>query len=566
MAAKTIQIEVCDQIIKVCRIAPRGKGVRVFDAFSFRTPGESVSDGVIGNVELLGRELKSQLASHKLGGIKNVVFALSSSKIAVREVKLPLMKEKLLAKAIETNAEDYFPVDLKNYQITYTVLEAVNGPSAFMRVMVLAVPVSMLEGYSKLAEKTGLTISAIDSSGNSQYQALKGLPAKDGVTIYVDVNVSSSIVSFIHDGNLLLQRTFAFGADELISHYISVSGKSGDNYLSAIKETDVTSPDFVADKVLSGADIQEDLGRLVGGIVRSVDFFNSSQWEISPSRVVLMGSNRHIVGLRELVGEATGLEAIYLDDIGEFSAFTGGTPDASAYISCIGSSIAPLKLLPSQGKGPGSQTEESKDSSIRPGVMIFALFFLASAVLGGFAFWKYNGLLGNLNSTQAEIDSLAYTEGIYNTYLSYKQGDEALKAVSTGTDTPNAQLKSFLEELEQKMPSSILILSAACDAEGISMNITVAGYPDAASVISELRGFQSISNVEVGDLTRSENELGIRRISFSVSCLYGENPYLNNINPYAGFIEPSASPEAAATGDSSGASPQPTQAAAAPTN
>ncbi len=538
MAANTIQIEVGDQIIKLCSVVRKGKGVRLSGAFYFRTPNGSVADGVITNPELLGRELKKQLSLHKLGSVKTVTFSLSSGKIAVREVKLPLMKEKLLAKAIETNASDYFPVDLKNYRITYSVLEAVQSRESFMRVMVLAVPVTMLESYFQLAAQAGLSISAIDSSGNGQYQALRALQAKGVVTIFVDVSFSSSIVSFIHDGNLLLQRTFAFGADELIANYISLSGKDSESYLAAIRETDRTSPDFVADKLLTQADIQESLSRLVSGIDRSVSFFNSSQRDNPARRIVLMGSNRHIVGLRELVAEATGLETIYLDEVLEFTAFTGGTADAAAYISCIGSALAPLKLVSSRGKALGTQTGEGSETSTKFGVLLFALLFLAAAGLAGFALLSHNSLLAQLNNMNAEIASLQPAEELYQTYLSYQQGEEALNAVSASTDAPNARLEAFFSELEQKMPASILILSASCDNEGVSMNITVADFPDAAAVVSELRGFKSLAALTVGDLTREENELGVERVSFSISCSYGENPYVNNSNPYADLIEP----------------------------
>ncbi|NLH02002.1 MAG: hypothetical protein GX488_08935, partial [Clostridiales bacterium] len=55
MAAKTVHIEVCDQVIKVCRIARKGRSIRIFESFSFRTPDDCVSDGVIVNTHVLGR-------------------------------------------------------------------------------------------------------------------------------------------------------------------------------------------------------------------------------------------------------------------------------------------------------------------------------------------------------------------------------------------------------------------------------------------------------------------------------------------------------------------------------
>ena len=71
MAAKTIQIEVCDQITKVCRVEKKGKKVHVSDAFAFQTPEGSVQEGVIANPAVLGAELRDQLASHGLGDAKS---------------------------------------------------------------------------------------------------------------------------------------------------------------------------------------------------------------------------------------------------------------------------------------------------------------------------------------------------------------------------------------------------------------------------------------------------------------------------------------------------------------
>ncbi|MFB0920585.1 MAG: pilus assembly protein PilM, partial [Oscillospiraceae bacterium] len=123
MAAKVLNIEICDQTISVCRTARKGKSVRIFDAFVFPTPEGCVSDGVISDPTLLANELRMQLASHGISHTKNAVFSLTSSKIAAREVKLPPMKKKLIASAIHTNSVDYFPIDLKSYHIAYYVLD-----------------------------------------------------------------------------------------------------------------------------------------------------------------------------------------------------------------------------------------------------------------------------------------------------------------------------------------------------------------------------------------------------------------------------------------------------------
>ena len=44
----------------------------------------------------------------------------------------------------------------------------------------------------------------------------------------------------------------------------------------------------------------------------------------------------------------------------------------------------------------------------------------------------------------------------------------------------------------------------------------------------------------------ADDDSGASRVSFSVTCTYGTNPYLNSQNPYQKIIAPSPSPNAAA--------------------
>ncbi|MBP8639463.1 MAG: pilus assembly protein PilM, partial [Oscillospiraceae bacterium] len=522
MAVKVLNIEACDQTISVCRTERKGKGVRVFDSFIFPTPSGTVADGLIVNPIILAEELKRQLASHGVSKIKTVIFSLSSSRIAIREVKLPPMKDKLIATAIHTNVADYFPIDLKNYHISYSILDAASTAKPYTRVLVMAIPFTMLESYFQLADRAGLNIKAIDSSGNSQFQALKKVNLK-GVTIFTDVGCSSSIVSFVREGKLLLQRNFAFGADELISHYMSVSGKTKDDFLSVLHETDITHPDFAADKLLSLSEIQADLSKLVSGILRSIDYYSSSQWDAAASRVVLIGRNRHVVGLRELISEATGLETIYLDELPDFAAFTNNFPEAPSFINCIGGSLAPLDLIPKQLRPTKRLTTEDDDSSIVPGIIMCGIIVVGAILISISSWLGYASTKEDYASLQSEITSLQPAKQIYDNYLSFQDSGKSVEALTALTETPNSKLVSFLEQLEKQMPSSILILSAVYSNDGVSMNITVGSYTDAAAVISALRGFDSISQVDVSDLSISSNEVGIERVSFTANCFYGIN-------------------------------------------
>lgn len=546
MAAKILNIEVGDRLVKVCCTQLNKKGSRVLESFMFKTPEGCVTDGLIEDPETLSDELVAQLTESRLRNIKGVVFTVASGKIASREVKLPPVKDKLLPQLVETNATDYFPVDLSKYHVTYVLLERVKGVDAHCRVLVLAAPLNLLEGYFRLADFAGLNIKAIDSSTNSHYQALRILK-EQSVTMFIDVDCTASFVSFIQNDSLLLQRTFAFGGDELISGYMSAEGKSAKQYLEAYSELTVSAPAFVGAGAVSEQDTADGLSRLVNSIARSADYFNSSRWEAATAQVVLMGPCGHLIGLKEAITAATGLPTLYLEELSQAELISQGLDNASFYIGCIGSNLQPINFMPEHlrrsRKGAKLQTNET---SIATGVAACAIFVVAAVAVSVMSIAAYKSANQERAAMKAEIGSLEYAEQIFLTYDAYQQGDQALLQVEAMTDNPNARLVDFFEELEKKMPAKILLLSASCTAEGVSMNLTVPGYDEAAVVLSQLRSFDSLSSAEVSSVSKETDEAGFETVSFSVNCLYGENPYLTYKNPYGDVFtetEEQAQPE-----------------------
>lgn len=531
MASKVLNIEVGDSVCKVCCTIPAKKSCRVTDSFMFQTPPDIVSDGVINDAGVLADKLALELERHELRGIKSAVFSVASAKIASREVKLPTMKDKQLAETVQTNAADYFPVDVTRYHVTHLLLERVKGAEGYCRVLVLAVPLSLLEGYFKLAELAKLDIKAIDSCSNSHYQAIRKL-REPKVSMFVDVDCAGSFVSFISSDNLLLQRTFAFGGGELVSSYLQKSGYGEEEYVRALSEVSEGSPDFVGTEAVGDNIIQDDLSRLVYSIVRSVDYFNSFRWEAGTAQIVLMGPCGHVAGLKEQVMAATDLPTIYLEEIPGASGLCSGG-DISAYISCIGCNIAPVDFMPEflRRRRNGALLETNETTLIK-GIVGCAVLVLAAVAVAGLALMNFKQAQQRLYETKAEITRLEAAEQVYLTYNAYQQGEQAMLQLRALEETPNAELTAFFEELEEKMPSQILILSAVCTSEGVSMSVTVPGLEEAAVVLKQLRSFDSLSSVNVSGIITESDEAGYKTASFTLECSYGLNPYMNDINPY----------------------------------
>ena len=544
MASKILNIEIGDSLVKVCCSASKKKTCNVTDSFMFPAPVESVNDGAINDPERLADRLREELDSHELRGIKGAVFTIASAKIASREIKLPVMKDKQIAETVKTNAADYFPVDITKYHVTHTLLERVKGADGFCRVLVMAVPLSLLEGYFKLAELAKLDIIAIDSCGNSHYQLIRRLKTRE-VTMFVDVDCTASFISFVQGDNLLLQRTLAFGGGDLVASYMQSNGIGEGGYVKALSAVSVNSPDYVGEDAIGVSVIDEELSRLAHSMVRSVDYFNSFRWEASAAQIVLMGSCAHVSGLKERVAEATDLPTFYFEELKDANTLASGA-DVGVYIGCIGSNIAPVDFMPEFLRRRRKITKSEVEESLVKGIVACAVLVAGAVALCVLTALNYKSDLNNLHRVQQEIERLGAAEEVYLTYTAYQQGEQALLHVQTLASNPNSQLRAFFEELESKMPSGILVLTALCTTDGVTMSITVPSLEESAVTISQFRTFESLSQMEVSSVAIQRDEAGFETASFTISCSYGKNPYLNDINPYAEII-------GLETGDSSSA-------------
>ena len=85
-----------------------------------------MSDGMIQNVDLYGKELQNQLRKNGVMNAKDVTFTVSSSRTLAREVMIPPVKENRIAQTVEANATEYLPVGLDDYGASLS--RALPGP------------------------------------------------------------------------------------------------------------------------------------------------------------------------------------------------------------------------------------------------------------------------------------------------------------------------------------------------------------------------------------------------------------------------------------------------------
>ncbi len=519
--AKELNVEIGERLIKVC-IFGNQKKLQVQRSFMFQTPEGAVSDGQINDPETVAKALKTELYRRKMRASK-VLFSITSGKVATREVHLPPIKKKRLKALVESNASEYFPVDMSNYHITYSVLDSqTTGEHPGHRVLVMVAPLNILEGYFQVANLVGLQIKAIDYFGNSLYRALEDKNGEE-VTMYVSVGCKSTCITFLKGKQFMLQRILGTGTDELILNYMQATSKGEDAYIDALRElSDAETTQETLEGVLSEEIIADSLERLIDGIVRVTDHFNSMNWEAPVEKIVLLGACCRVVGLTQMLSEQTTLEPVYLDAVSGFSGISSARMDVIAkYLSCMGASIQPVDFIPAQfSSGKQRKKDKAKEDSIQFGVVVFVMSLFLSSAIAAVAILDYTTSKKKKEALEKQIADLSYVESTYQTYQDYQNCVSDFEALFALVSSPNDQLASFIAELEEKMPAGICVLSANCSTDGVSMNVTVPTKAAAAMVIVQLRSFESIEDVNVSSISETTDDMTIPTVSFSVSCNY----------------------------------------------
>ncbi len=514
MAKKMLSIEIGDQLVKVCVTTKRRKNVHASNSFYFDTPEMSVMDGEIIQPDLIANELEKEMKSHGVLDVKNVIFSLSTSKVVSREVVFPLVKIGKLKAMVLSNASEYFPVDLVGYQVAYTLLETKKGEDPGHRVLITAVPIPILNSYKKMLDSTaGLILEGFDYSANCQYQIFKGL-GTPGVSMYVSVSPKQTLATFMKDGNLLLQRTFPFGGDSIISTAM-IRSRAEELTIGEVIEK-CKDPEWLNERV--DEDDQEDVySRLANGIVRSSDFFKSNYGDEEISRVVLLGTCAELAGLDKAIKKEMNVDVLNLSQVHGIEKVVSGA-DATQYANCLGSYIEPLELTPT--KFVEIKKKKNNEDSLKLPIIFACTCLVAGLGLVAGSTMEYFSAKDDLARTQERITNLSSVTGEYGMYVEYEGIKYNLQLLEEQGISNNANLRDFLEELERKMPSSILLLSASCDNFGVSMNIEVPDMESAAVVISQLDSFESIDTISVSGVTEGENEVGGTVAAFSISCEY----------------------------------------------
>ncbi|MBR4760270.1 MAG: hypothetical protein IK078_09015 [Lachnospiraceae bacterium] len=565
---RVISIEIGYSLTQVCEMDYQSKKPQVYNVFSMKTPDNILNDGAIMATETFVQDLKSYIAANGLTA-KKVIFAVSSTKIANREATIPAVKENKVRDLLMANITDYFPVDPSAYQFAHNIMDTITDESGSKqyRVMIMACPSEILDGYGYLAKQLGLDLVSIDYSGNSIFQALRTRFAQ-GVNLTVKIDERSSLITVTNNGIITMQRSGIYGADQVVDIMMETD-VYGDalSYEAAVKtlrrnnlvmkeEEEATLADKEAEVAelerkseaaiaeaaatgdssgIAGAtvaakqaganlkmlrlrrDVTYAYMQLISSIVRVIDYYNSKNRDAAIDNIILTGIAADFWGFSGLLSEELGREVEVLKDLAGTDISQGlHLHDVSLgdYITVIGAALGSVGFMPVDavvGKGgkkeKGAKAKSVSVSGDKLGLTVFLIGLVVLAVVSALRIPNYvneNVRNENLKEKKAQLEPVLE---IYNEYMQTKTDNEYLTAVYAMTENYNTQITETIEEMEKKLPSSIQVNAINATTDSFILTFTVATKEEVAAAVLSLRTFDNFSDVQITAVNEVEEEL-----------------------------------------------------------
>lgn len=554
MAKRVLSIDISRTLIKACEIdykVGNKKNPQVHQVFTVETPQGKFDDGFINETDDFANFLKTKMAENNIK-TKSVIFTINSSRVANREAFIPVVKDKQIPGILKANASDYFPVDISGYQLAHSILDTVteNGTQQY-KLLVMAAPIPMLESYYDLARKAGLTVEAIDYSGNSIIPIIKHSITSEP-TMIIKVDEHMTLVTVMKNRAVALQRNVNTGADVVVRTLMESSSFQNLSYTAAIntlrsqklirKTFDPNAADEgderneTDDLRETKLELTEALRGLTSSIVRVVDYYNSRNADSPIDRFILTGLGGDFSGFDRLLSHEIDAKVValsHLEGVAVSHSMMSRRISWGEYIACIGASLSPVDLtLPDYAKHGGRKAADkaggkkagSGDLTLEQvGIVLMILGILGAIGMTGYSlFTSYTETIKN-KQLKAKVAQLEPIEIVYTDYQNAQLLYTDAANMYSLTVNNNEAVIELIEELKDKMPASIAVTSLQTDGEVLTISCTVDDEASIGEIVQNLRTFEVIKDVEFSSAVLDEDDTG-RKVWETTIVAYFDQP------------------------------------------
>lgn len=510
MANRVLSIYVGMDAIRIAEMQKTGnnKAVVLTNAAEIATPNNSVNDGYLVDITAISEAIRTSVFGRGFTA-KEVIFTITSKKIASKEVEIPYQKSrKKLQQILQANSGEYFPMSNSgDYSFAFSVLEDYHTENGHMsRVSAVAAPNDLVKCYYELAEELKYTVNSIDYFGNSVIQLLSMQMAEGRTDLVLQIEKDTTFVNVMRGKTLILQRSVPYGKNAVINALMDVK---------KISEKDaktLLSNETLLDQHVTADEYAETVQYLVNGIGRVVEYHRNKNKSDLLQGIKVFGEGSAIAGIERILERELGAPVEHFETLAGVAikgqaALTA--EEVLRYLPNIGAVIDPIGL---------DVESDSSSGTVMGSEMVFRVLlgiFIASSVvmLGWSIYTGYNHHKAVERKAELErmIEDIKDIEEIALNHEHALAELTIIKAFEASTHNDNELLLQFIVDLEKRMPKDAAIGTLTAANGDISFDVTSGWHTttknEIADVIYQIGNLDYVSNFDLPGFTEEYRTL-----------------------------------------------------------
>lgn len=192
--------------------------------FSYQIATKDSSNAVSQTAQLLKNLMvKARVSTNR------AVASLPNSSVFTSVIEMPKIPKQELKTAIEFEAKKYIPLPLKEVTLSWSLIEDklpkinkdtnlgnfVNQSDSKIKVLLTAVPSSVIDNYVKVFDIVGLKVHALEIESLSLIRSLVAEDLKNNILI--DIGAKTTSINLVSGGYLRLSKSLNVGGDTVSS-------------------------------------------------------------------------------------------------------------------------------------------------------------------------------------------------------------------------------------------------------------------------------------------------------------------------------------------------------------
>ncbi len=300
---QVIGLDIGSSYVKAVELRETGrKGYSVVNFGITTLPPEAIVDGTIMNQGAVVDAITELMGQFKTK-LKDVAISISGNAVIIKKISMPSMTKEELDEAIQWEAEQYIPFDVRDVNLDVQVLSPEGDQSGQMDVLLVAAKKELINEYTAMIAETGLTPVIVDVDVFA-LEAVHKLAYEQETETIALVNIGANVINI----NVLAGGVSVFHRD--------IAQQGGNQFTEEIqKQLSVSYDEAEAWKTGGGLGqmsqsvvpqevetiLQQVSESVAAEIHRTLDFFTNTAGDEQITRVYLSGGSAKVATLPQVL-------------------------------------------------------------------------------------------------------------------------------------------------------------------------------------------------------------------------------------------------------------------------